>query len=66
MNGYLITEQQIQDWMRRRVAKYKQLRGGIVLVREIPRLSSGEIARRVVRKWAREDGEILDRRSAKL
>lgn len=66
MNGYRISEQQIQDWVRRRVAKHKQLRGGVLLVKKLPRLSHGGVARRVVREWAREDGEVLERRTAKL
>ncbi|RDW87347.1 hypothetical protein BP5796_03041 [Coleophoma crateriformis] len=66
MNGYPVTEQLIQDWMRRRVTKNKQLRGGVAFVKKLPRLSNRGVARRVAREWAQEDGEILERRVAKL
>lgn len=51
----------IQKFVADRVAKHKHLRGGVVVVREIPKLASGKILRKVVREWAKaEKTEKLD------
>ena len=40
-----ITEQDIYDYTRKRLASYKALDGGVVIVREIPRTGSGKVIR---------------------
>jgi acyl-coenzyme A synthetase/AMP-(fatty) acid ligase len=50
-----ITGTDIQQWMKGRTAKYKQLKGGISFVDEVPRLASGKIHRKVIKEWARKD-----------
>ena len=50
-----ITGSAIQDWLAERVAKYKRLRGGVVLIDEVPKSASGKIQRKEIRKWAEEE-----------
>ncbi|KAF1809941.1 4-coumarate-CoA ligase [Eremomyces bilateralis CBS 781.70] len=62
-----ITEAQVQEWIKSKVAKHKWLAGGVVLVPEIPKLASGKIQRKVMRQWAKRDAEIIESRAkAKL
>ena len=49
------TEQEIHAHMKIKVAKHKQLVGGIVFVDEVPKLQSGKIMRKVVKDWAARD-----------
>lgn len=42
-------EEEIKKWLEARVASYKQLRGGIKFVEQIPKSASGKILRRVLR-----------------
>lgn len=42
-------EEEIKTWLKARVASYKQLRGGIKFVEQIPKSASGKILRRVLR-----------------
>jgi acyl-coenzyme A synthetase/AMP-(fatty) acid ligase len=55
------TEQSIQAWVAKRVAKHKQLRGGVVFIDEVPKLASGKIQRKVMREWARRDAAATKR-----
>jgi acyl-coenzyme A synthetase/AMP-(fatty) acid ligase len=41
--------------MKDRVAKYKQLTGGVAFVDEVPKLQSGKIVRKVIKGWASRD-----------
>lgn len=45
----------VQDWVAVRVAPHKKLRGGIVLVQQIPKSASGKILRRELRDRAKND-----------
>ncbi|KAL4079292.1 AMP binding protein [Scleroderma citrinum] len=45
----------VQEWVAVRVAPYKKLRGGIVLVQQIPKSASGKILRRELRGQAKTD-----------
>lgn len=54
-----VTPADIQAWVRSRVAKHKQLVGGVVFVDEVPRLQSGKIQRKVMREWAKRDAEQI-------
>lgn len=54
-----VKPEQVQEWIRTRVAKHKQLVGGVVFVDEIPRLPSGKIQRKIMKEWAKRDAEAL-------
>ncbi|OJD40767.1 4-coumarate-ligase [Diplodia corticola] len=54
------TEKQIQDWIKVKVARYKQLAGGVSFVDEVPKLQSGKIMRKVLRQWASRDSPALE------
>jgi len=44
-----VTEVQIQDWVKERVAPMKRLEGGVVFTNEIPKSASGKILRRILK-----------------
>jgi len=54
-----ITVEDIHKHMKIKVAKHKQLVGGIVFVDEVPKLQSGKIMRKVVKDWAKRDAEKM-------
>lgn len=56
-----VTEHQIQEWIKPRVAKHKHLVGGAAFVDEVPKLASGKIQRKVMRQWAKRDAERMAR-----
>ena len=45
-----LTEQQVEDYVKGRVAEYKQLKGGAKFIKEIPRSASGKILRRLLKQ----------------
>jgi 4-coumarate--CoA ligase len=47
--GTKISEQEIKDFVKSKVAGYKQLRGGVIFVEAIPKNASGKILRRQLR-----------------
>ena len=49
------TEQEVHDYMRERLASYKQLVGGIVFTEAIPKNASGKILKRVLREQAKKE-----------
>jgi len=55
-----VTEKQIQEWMRKRVAKHKQLVGGVKFIDEVPKLASGKIKRALMREWAKRDAKEME------
>lgn len=55
-----ITPEQIQQWMKGRVAKHKLLVGGVAFVDEVPKLASGKIHRKTMREWAKRDVPSLE------
>ncbi|OBT82239.1 hypothetical protein VE02_09067 [Pseudogymnoascus sp. 03VT05] len=57
-----VAPQDIEHWIKSRVAKYKYLVGGVVFVQQVPKLESGKIQRRVLREWAKKDAELMQRR----
>lgn len=63
-----VTEETIQAFMKQRVARHKQLVGGIQFVDEVPKLQSGKIKRALLREWAKRDAQQLESKgpSAKL
>ncbi|KAL2858478.1 hypothetical protein BJY01DRAFT_256657 [Aspergillus pseudoustus] len=54
-----MTEGDIRGYMRDRVAKHKQLTGGVKFVDEVPRLASGKLHRKVLKEWAKRDAAGL-------
>lgn len=54
------TTEEIHAHMKVKVAKHKQLVGGIVFVDEVPKLQSGKIMRKVVKDWAKRDAEKMN------
>nr|OQO30841.1 hypothetical protein B0A51_01341 [Rachicladosporium sp. CCFEE 5018] len=56
-----VTANDIQHWMKGRVAKHKRLVGGIEFVDEVPKLASGKIMRKLMREWAKRDAPRLER-----
>jgi len=55
----LVTE--LQQWVKERLAPYKQLRGGVVFVQEIPRSLAGKILRRHLRERALKESKEPER-----
>lgn len=51
--GRAVTEDDVKEWVRRRLAKYKALDGGVVFVDVIPKTASGKILKRMLREKAR-------------
>ena len=45
-----LTEQQVEKYVKERVVEYKQLKGGVKFIKEIPRSPSGKILRRLLRQ----------------
>ena len=43
---------EIQEWVRGRVAKHKFLRGGVVVIQQVPKSAAGKILRRQLRSLA--------------
>lgn len=52
-------EEEIKRWLKARVASYKQLRGGIKFVEQIPKSASGKILRRVLRDAEQQQQLVL-------
>ncbi|ROT36328.1 4-coumarate-CoA ligase [Sodiomyces alkalinus F11] len=55
-----VTPEDIQEWIKPRVAKHKWLTGGVVFVDEVPKLASGKIQRKTMRDWAKRDAAVLE------
>ncbi|KAH7317917.1 hypothetical protein BKA65DRAFT_356516, partial [Rhexocercosporidium sp. MPI-PUGE-AT-0058] len=54
-----VKPEDIQEWIKSRVAKHRYLVGGVIFVDEVPKLASGKIQRKVMREWAIRDSENL-------
>jgi 4-coumarate--CoA ligase len=52
----------IQNWIKTKVAKHKYLTGGVAFIDEVPKLASGKIMRKVMREWAKRDAEMLGKK----
>lgn len=52
-------EQDIIDYIKPLLSNYKQLRGGVAFVSEIPRNLNGKIMRDVLTKWAQSESARL-------
>lgn len=56
----------IVDWIGKKVASHKRLRGGIVFVAEVPKSASGKILRRLLKERSKEDVPLGIASQAKL
>lgn len=56
-----VSAKDIQQWMKSKVAKHKQLVGGVAFVEEVPKLASGKIQRKIMRDWAKRDAPAIER-----
>jgi len=56
------TEWDIEEWIAGRVAKHKQLSGGVVFIDEVPKSPSGKIQRKELREWAKKDAQGWQKR----
>lgn len=63
--GSSLTEDAVREFMRNRLAKYKQCNGGIVMGAEIPKSLSGKILKRLLVESATRE-MALENRSAKM
>lgn len=52
--GSKISEEDVMNHMKQRLARYKQLEGGVEFVESIPKLPSGKILKRVLREEAKK------------
>lgn len=59
-----LTEDGVKKHMTERLAKYKQLEGGVVVVEAIPKTASGKILKRVLKEQAKM--EMASEGQAKL
>ena len=44
-----LTEQQVEDYVKGQVVEYKQLKGGVKFIKEIPKSASGKILRKLLK-----------------
>ena len=54
-----VTPEDVRGWIAMRVAKHKQLTGGVVFIDEVPKSPSGKIQRKILREWAAQDAKKL-------
>ncbi|RDW64149.1 hypothetical protein BP5796_10651 [Coleophoma crateriformis] len=52
--GAKLDEKAVRAWCSARLAKYKDLTGGVYFVDAIPKNASGKILKRVLREWAKD------------
>lgn len=50
-----VTDEQLKDWVKERVAPQKRLDGGVIFIDEIPKSASGKILRRLLRDEAKKE-----------
>ncbi|KAF2404510.1 4-coumarate-CoA ligase [Trichodelitschia bisporula] len=55
-----VGEADIHKFMKVKVAKHKQLVGGVAFVDEVPKLASGKIVRKLLKEWAKRDAPVLE------
>lgn len=60
-NGKNVTAHDIQRFVAERVAKHKALKGGVKFVSAVPKLASGKIVRKELRRWAADDVQDVER-----
>ncbi|KAJ3522511.1 hypothetical protein NM208_g12830 [Fusarium decemcellulare] len=65
-DGKDTAEQDIAEWLATRVARHKQLRGGVVFIDAIPKIPSGKILRKALRERAQREVSSCREVRAKL
>lgn len=55
VEGEKVSEEEVQEFVKERVAPYKQLRGGVVFIDEIPKNAIGKFLRRELRERAKRE-----------
>jgi acyl-CoA synthetase (AMP-forming)/AMP-acid ligase II len=53
--GVKLTAEEVKQWCGARLAKYKELTGGVVFVDAIPKNASGKILKRILRDMAKDE-----------
>ncbi|KAE8441475.1 hypothetical protein EG329_004931 [Mollisiaceae sp. DMI_Dod_QoI] len=61
-----VSEQEVAEWLVKRVSKHKRLTGGVVFVDVVPKNPSGKILRKVLRERAKDEVGDKERVPAKL
>jgi acyl-CoA synthetase (AMP-forming)/AMP-acid ligase II len=64
--GDALDESEVKKWCGSRLAKYKELTGGVVFVESIPKNASGKILKRNLREMAKEELKAAAQEKAKL
>jgi acyl-CoA synthetase (AMP-forming)/AMP-acid ligase II len=55
-----VTEKDIHEFMKEKVARHKQPVGGIAFIDEVPKLPSGKIIRKLLKEWAKRDASGIE------
>jgi acyl-CoA synthetase (AMP-forming)/AMP-acid ligase II len=63
--GKKLTKDEVKNWCESRLAKYKELTGGVLFVDSIPKNASGKILKRILREQAKKETDA-DKEKAKL
>lgn len=50
-----MTEEDVYEWVKERVAPYKRLDGGVAFINAVPKSASGKILRRILREQVAEE-----------
>jgi acyl-coenzyme A synthetase/AMP-(fatty) acid ligase len=66
MENKEVLSKEVVKWVEKRVAQYKRLRGGVVVVDVIPKTASGKILRKDLRILAKKEMELEEKRESKL
>lgn len=48
----------ISKYVEENVTNYKKLRGGVRIIKEVPKSASGKILRREVKEWIKEEQRL--------
>ncbi len=57
--GEKLTASEVKQWCATRLAKYKELTGGVVFVDSIPKNASGKILKRILRDMAKDELKVM-------
>lgn len=58
-NGRQVSEDELKEYVKANLSRHKQLRGGVVFIKEVPKSSSGKILRRQLRDQAKAEASQL-------
>jgi acyl-coenzyme A synthetase/AMP-(fatty) acid ligase len=63
--GRKLTKEEVKIWCGSRLAKYKELTGGVLFVDSIPKNASGKILKRILKEEAKKETDA-DKEKARL